>query len=250
MTLTPCRPARPVAPWLGAKTRLADRLIDMISRIPHKTYAEPFVGMGGVFLRRPFRATCEVANDRNGEIVNLFRILQRHYPQLLEVMRFQITSRSEFDRLRATDPATLTDLERAARFLYLQRLTFGGRVGGVFGVSPNHAPRFDIGRLTPILEAAHERLAGVVFEPLDWSELIERYDSRQTLFYLAPPLFRRRDRLRQRHVRPRCVPAHGRTTGRDRRRLHPLNQRHGRDAADVQPVQSGRSARHLHSEPR
>lgn len=185
--MEPCPAAAPVAPWLGGKKQLARRLVERISQIPHATYVEPFVGMGGVFLRRTFRPKCEVANDLNGEIVNLFRILQRHYPQFLEVMRFQITSRREFERLRVTDPATLTDLERAARFLYLQRLAFGGQVHGVFGVSADRAARFDITRLGPLLEAAHERLAGVVLESLDWAELIERYDGPETLFYLDPP---------------------------------------------------------------
>ncbi|NOX39753.1 MAG: DNA adenine methylase [Alphaproteobacteria bacterium] len=181
------RPAAPVAPWLGGKKRLAKLIIEKINAIPHKTYVEPFVGMGGVFLRRGFQPRLEVANDLNGEIVNLFRILQRHYPQLMEVMRFQLASRREFERLRGVDPSTLTDLERAARFLYLQRLAFGGQVRGVFGVAPSHAPRFSLSRLEPILDAAHERLDGVVFESLDWAELIERYDSPDTLFYLDPP---------------------------------------------------------------
>ena len=183
------RPAAPVAPWLGGKRVLHPALIARIEAIPHKTYVEPFVGMGGVFLRRRFRPQLEVANDLNGEIVNLFRILQRHYPQLIDVMRFQITSRRDFERLRETDPAGLTDLERAARFLYLQRLAFGGQVGGVFGVAPGHAPRFSLSRLEPILDAAHERLEGVVFERLDWAELIARYDKADTLFYLDPPYF-------------------------------------------------------------
>lgn len=122
--------AAPVAPWLGGKKALHQEIIARIDRIEHSTYVEPFVGMGGVFLRRGWRPKCEVANDMNGEITNLFRILQRHYPQLMEIMRFQITSRREFDRLRDCDPKTLTDLERAARFLYLQRLAFGGKVGG------------------------------------------------------------------------------------------------------------------------
>ncbi len=174
---------------MGGKSKLARTLIERLERIPHKTYVEPFVGMGGVFLRRAFRPRLEVANDRNGDIVNLFRILQRHYPQLMDVMRFQLASRKEFERLRATDPATLTDLERAARFLYLQRLAFGGQVRGVFGVAPEHAPRFSLARLEPILEAAHERLDGVVFECLDWSDLIARYDGPDSLFYLDPPYF-------------------------------------------------------------
>ncbi len=52
------------------------------------------------------------------------------------MLRFQLTTRSEFNRLVDTDPTTLTDLERAARFLYLQRTAFGGKISGRnFGVS-------------------------------------------------------------------------------------------------------------------
>jgi DNA adenine methylase len=178
-----------VAPWLGGKKRLHPLIIEKTEAIPHKTYVEPFVGMGGVFLRRRFRPRLEVATDLNGEIVNLFRILQRHHQQLLDVMRFQIASRRDFERLRETDPKTLTELERAARFLYLQRLAFGGQVRGVFGVAPEHAARFSLSLLEPILEAAHERLESVVFECLDWADLIPRYDTPDTLFYLDPPYF-------------------------------------------------------------
>ncbi|SLN75051.1 Modification methylase DpnIIA [Pseudooceanicola marinus] len=186
-TMTKVAAAAPVAPWLGGKKALHRKIIERIEAIPHATYAEPFVGMGGVFLRRSWRPKCEVANDLNGEITNLFRLLQRHYPQLMDVMRFQITSRREFERLRAQDPAGLTDLERAARFLYLQRLAFGGKLGGVFGVASDRGSRFSLARLEPLLEAAHERLDGVVFENLDWKEVLTRYDSPQTLFYLDPP---------------------------------------------------------------
>lgn len=189
MTMEYVGAAKPVAPWLGGKRKLASTLIERIERIPHKTYIEPFVGMGGVFLRRAYRPQLEVVNDLNGEIINLFRILQRHYPQLMDVMRFQIASRREFERLRNTDPTTLTDLERAARFIYLQRLSFGGQVKGSFGVSPQTSPRFSLARLEPILDAAHDRLEAVVFECLDWSDLITRYDTPDSLFYLDPPYF-------------------------------------------------------------
>ena len=179
--------AKPVAPWLGGKRALSAKIIERIESVEHSTYAEPFVGMGGVFLRRTWKPRLEVANDLNGEITNLFRILQQHYPQLLDVMRFQIASRREFERLRSSDPKTLTDLQRAARFLYLQRLGFGGKLNGVFGVSVDGPARFSLSRLEPILEAAHERLERVVFENLDWAELVQRYDGANTMFYLDPP---------------------------------------------------------------
>lgn len=51
-TLDPVEPVNPVAPWIGGKRNLARRIIQRINAIPHTLYAEPFVGMGGVFLRR------------------------------------------------------------------------------------------------------------------------------------------------------------------------------------------------------
>ncbi|CDX19817.1 Adenine specific DNA methyltransferase, D12 class [Mesorhizobium sp. ORS 3359] len=184
------QPVRPVAGYIGGKRRLAERLVARIAAIPHQTYAEVFVGMGGVFFRRRSRPRSEVINDRSGDVANLFRILQRHYPQFMDTLRFQITARREFDRLKASDPGTLTDLERAGRFLYLQKLAFGGKVAGRnFGVDPRSSAGFNLTTLEPLLADVHDRLAGVVIEQLDWSAFIDRYDRPGTLFYLDPPYF-------------------------------------------------------------
>lgn len=181
-------PVAPVAPWLGGKRNLAKRITAILDTIPHECYAEPFLGMGGIFFRRTSRPRVEVVNDGGRDVANLFRILQRHYPQFLEVMRFQLTTRFEFDRLVATNPDTLTDLERAARFLYLQRTAFGGKVSGRnFGVSRDRPARFNLTTLEPLLEDAHARLSGVVIECLDFGDFIRRYDARGTFFYLDPP---------------------------------------------------------------
>ena len=186
--LTTIDPTAPVAPWLGGKRNLAKRICAIIDAAPCVTYAEPFVGMGGIFLRRTARPRAEVINDRGRDIANLFRILQRHYPQFLDTLRFQLTTRAEFLRLVQVDPDTLTDLERAARFLYLQRTAFGGKVSGRnFGVARERPARFNLTTLEPMLEDLHSRLAGVVIECLDWSDFIPRYDSEGTLFYLDPP---------------------------------------------------------------
>ncbi len=181
-------PTAPVAPWLGGKRNLAKRICTIIDATPCVTYAEPFVGMGGIFLRRSSRPRAEVINDRGRDIASLFRILQRHYPQFLDTLRFQLTTRAEFLRLVQVDPDTLTDLERAARFLYLQRTAFGGKVSGRnFGVDKTRSARFNLSTLEPMLEDLHSRLGGVVIECLDWSDFIPRYDAEGTLFYLDPP---------------------------------------------------------------
>lgn len=186
--LTAIAPTAPVAPWIGGKRNLARRICAILDATPCATYVEPFVGMGGVFLRRSARPRSEVINDRGRDVANLFRILQRHYVAFLDMLRFQLTVRAEFERLAATDPETLTDLERAARFLYLQRTAFGGRVSGRnFGVTVDRPARFNLTTLEPMLEELHTRLSGVVIECLDWSDCLARYDRDGTLFYLDPP---------------------------------------------------------------
>jgi DNA adenine methylase len=187
-SMIPVTPIAPVAPWLGGKRNLARRVCAILDSIPCTTYCEPFVGMGGIFLRRTSRPRAEVINDAGRDIANLFRILQRHYPQFLEILRFQLTVRAEFERLVATRPDTLTDLERAARFLYLQRTAFGGKVSGRnFGVAKDRPGRFNLSTLEPMLEDLHTRLAGVTIECLDFGDFIRRYDGPGTMFYLDPP---------------------------------------------------------------
>lgn len=187
-TQTAVRPVKPVAGYIGGKRNLARQLVELIEAIEHTAYIEPFVGMGGVFFRRRARPKAEVINDISADVTTLFRILQRHFPQFLDTLKWQLASRAEFERLMRVEPDTLTDLERAARFLYLQRLAFGGKVTGRnFGVNYEAGARFDLTKLVPMLEDVHERLAGVVIERLPFAELIARYDRPGALFYLDPP---------------------------------------------------------------
>jgi DNA adenine methylase len=181
---------RPLAPYIGGKRNLAKRLVQRINAVPHTTYAEVFVGMGGVFFRRDQRPTAEVINDWSEDVATFFRVIQHHYVAFLDYMRHQVTSRANFEKLMALEPRSLTDLQRSARFLYLQRVAFGGKVNGRnFGVSPGRAASFDVTKLGPMIDAAHERLAGVVIERLPWSAFIARYDRPGTLFYLDPPYY-------------------------------------------------------------
>jgi len=180
----------PAAPYIGGKRNLAKRLTAMISSVPHDAYAEPFVGMGGIFFRRTSRPKAEFINDYSRDVATFFRILQRHYAEFMRMLEFQLTTRADFERLMQTNPDTLTDLERAARFLYLQRTSFGGKVRGrVFGVSYDRPARFDLPRLRSDLANIYERLASVTIECLGYAEFIRKYDRPGTLFYLDPPYY-------------------------------------------------------------
>lgn len=189
-SVTPVVPVRPVAPWIGGKRNLARRLCALIEATPHTLYAEPFVGMGGVFFRRRSRPKCEIINDYSGEVANLFRCMRAHPAALTELTAWHLTSREEFVRQRAVDPTSLTDLQRAARFIYLQKNAFGGVVNRrQFGVNNTGAARFRASEVGQDLLAAAGRLERVTIENLDWSEFIARYDRPGALFYLDPPYF-------------------------------------------------------------
>lgn len=183
------RPVSPAAAYLGGKRNLARRICAIVDSSEHDGYAEPFVGMGGIFLRRSVRCKFEVINDISGDIANFFRVLQEHYPYFIDMLRWRVASRNEYERLAGMDPDRLTDLQRAARFLYLQRLAFGGKVSGRnYGVD-TFRTRFNIAKLEPMLADIHERLTGVSIEQLPFERFIPRYDRPGMLFYLDPPYF-------------------------------------------------------------
>ena len=190
--LEPIEAATPVAPWRGGKRLMAKRIIARLEAIPHRCYAEPFAGMGGVFFRRKQRPKSEILNDRNGEIVNLFRIVREHPDELTRQFEWALSSRSEFVRMLSSPPEILTDVQRAARFAFLQRMTFRGEpahevTAGGTGASVGRQASFTAARMRRLIGAAHRRLQGVHVECLDWAAFIPRYDRPTTLFYVDPP---------------------------------------------------------------
>ena len=176
--------AQPIIPWIGGKRRLADRIFPLFPA--HDCYVEPFAGGAALFfLRQP--AKVEVLNDINGELVNLYRVVQHHLEEFVRQFKWALTSRTVFEWLKVTRPETLTDIQRAARFFYLQQNAFGGRVDGQSFGTATTAPPLNLLRIEQNLSDAHLRLSGVYIEHLPWQEVITRYDREHTLFYLDPP---------------------------------------------------------------
>lgn len=178
--------ANPIIPWLGGKRRLADTIIPRFPK--HTCYVEVFAGGAALyFLRHP--AEVEVINDINGDVVNLYRVVKNHLEEFVRQFKWALSSREVFKWTQATPPETLTDIQRAARFYYLQHQAFGGRVESqTWGTATTvAAPTVNLLRLEEDLSAAHLRLTGSYIERLDWQECIRRYDRPHTLFYLDPP---------------------------------------------------------------
>lgn len=177
--------ASPIIPWIGGKRRLADRLLPLFPQ--HECYVEVFAGGAALFFLKPHQASVEVLNDINGELVNLYRVVQHHLEEFVRQFKWALTSRQVFKWLQDTQPETLTDIQRAARFYYLQQHAFSGKVQGQNFGTATTAPAINLCRIEESLSAAHLRLSGVYVENLSWSECMRRYDRPHTFFYCDPP---------------------------------------------------------------
>jgi DNA adenine methylase len=173
--------------YIGGKTRLASRIIE---RIPeHLAYVEPFAGGAQVLFHKE-ASKIEVLNDLDGEVVNFYRVCQAHHEELIRYMRFMLLSREWFGRLQETSPKSLTDIQRAARFLYLQKVAFGGRVRSQsYGYFVTASNRFSPSKVPEIIAKSHERLAGTQIECSPYEEILQRYDRPTTFFYIDPPYY-------------------------------------------------------------
>lgn len=176
--------ALPIIPWIGGKRRLADTLL---GRFPaHSCYVELFAGGAALFFMRP-PAEVEVINDVNGDLVNLYRVVKNHLEEFVRQFKWALSSRQVFEWTKGTPPETLTDIQRAARFFYLQQQAFGGRVDGQSWGTATTAPPINLLRIEENLSAAHLRLAGAYIEHQSWEQCMDRYDRPHTLFYADPP---------------------------------------------------------------
>lgn len=174
-----------IIPYFGGKSRLARTLIEKFPE--HSCYVEVFAGGASVlFAKEPSES--EVINDLDIDLVTLYRVVKHHPEELHRQFKFALVARSEFERKKKIDPETLTDIQRAANYLYLQKTAFGGFcTKQTYGTSTKGKPRLNLLTLQTSLELAWQRLAHVQIESKDFRDLIRRYDREHTLFFLDPP---------------------------------------------------------------
>ena len=168
----------PIVPWMGGKRRLAKHLLPMFP--PHSCYVEPFAGGAALFFLRTEPAKVEVLNDINGQLVNLYRVVQHHFDEFVRQFEWSLTSREVFARLQAISPDNMTDIQRAARFYYLQHNAFGGKpVDQHFGTATT-GKGWRAADIADALQAARQRLNGVYVEHEPWDKCFQRYDREHT----------------------------------------------------------------------
>lgn len=175
----------PIIPWQGGKRRLVSQLTQNIP--DHQCYVELFAGGAALFFMRNESSKVEVVNDLNGELVNLYRVVQNHLEEFIRQFKWALVSRQMFEWQKNASTDLMTDIQRAARFYYLQQLAFGGKTSGQsFGTATISRP-INLLRIEEKLSEAHLRLSGVTIEHLEWEKCFTKYDRPHTFFYADPP---------------------------------------------------------------
>jgi len=176
---------KPVIPWMGGKRRLLDQIFPLIPE--HTCYVEGFAGGAALFFAKQ-PSDVEVINDFNGELVYMYRVIQNHLNEFVDHFKWALTSRKMFEWQQMTNVETLTDIQRAARFFYLQKLAFGAKSDHQsFGTATTTRPKLNLLRIEEELSAAYLRLNGAYIENLSWEKIVNKYDRQHTFFYLDPP---------------------------------------------------------------
>lgn len=172
--------------YIGGKSRLSKIVLSLLPE--HKQYCEVFAGAAWILFRKE-QSKYEAINDKDGDLVTFYRVLQNHLEEFLRQFKWCLSSREWFedwnDQIKGRG---LTDIQRAARYYYIQRNCFGGRVKGrTWGPAVEHAPRINLLRMEEELSHVHLRLTRVIIDNMDWSDFIKQYDRSETFFYMDPP---------------------------------------------------------------
>jgi len=168
---------------------------DIVSLMPrHNCYVEVFGGSGAVlFGKEPSKV--EVYNDINGWLVNLYRIIRERPQELIDRLEMIPYSRSEYSRAldiykksqHGLEGGIDDPVEKAALFFMLIKQAFNSSIGGTWAYSLVASRASSWRNAMDLIMPAHLRLRGVTIEELTWKSLFERYDSKETLWYLDPP---------------------------------------------------------------
>jgi len=179
--------------WYGGKFSHLSWLLPLLP--PSHHYCEPFGGSAAILLNRE-PSPIETYNDLDGEVVNFFSVLRSHKDDLIEAIGLTPFSREEFARACILDP-DLEPVERARRFYVRARQVRTGLAqtasigrwanckltsrAGMSGVISRW-----LGGVEMLPDIA-ERLLRVQIENRPALDVIDLYDSPNTLFYCDPP---------------------------------------------------------------
>jgi DNA adenine methylase len=176
---------KPFLKWAGGKRWLARRITPLFDASKKSRYIEPFLGSGAVFFAtQPKRA---LLADSNDDLVLTFRAVRDHPEYLVDSLSEMKISKGIFNKIRVWKPSS--PLDRATRFLYLNRTAFNGlfRVNsqGEFNV-PYGCKKGTTICDAILIQTASKALQNSTFFALDFRKTLDKARS-SDFIYVDPP---------------------------------------------------------------
>ena len=167
---------------VGGKSKLRKTILGMIPE--HVCYIELFLGAGWVYFGKE-PSKIEVVNDIDKELINLFRTIKYHAPEIDRLLEYEFSGRDIFEEYKNCTLEYMTEIHRAIRFLYLITQSFGGK-GNNYGYGTTTRPGQQIFS-KDILLKLRDRLKNTYVENLSFEKIIDKYDREHSFFFCDPP---------------------------------------------------------------
>ena len=119
-------------------------------------------------------STIEVINDIDKELINLFKMIKYHSPEIERLLGYEFSRRDIFEEYKNYNINYLTEIHRAIRFLYLITQSFVGK-GKTYGYGTTTKPSQKV-FYKNMLSDIRERLSTTYVENLSFEKIIDKYD--------------------------------------------------------------------------
>lgn len=164
----------------------------ILPNIPvHEIYTECFFGGGAVFFAKE-PVPVEVINDRNGEVINFYKVLQMDFWKLNDMIQSTLHSREMYYDAQVVynSPHLFDEIRRAWAFWILTNQGFSAKIGA-WGYDKRGATMVKrlATRKSEITIALRNRLENVQIECNDALRVIESRDDEKAFHYVDPPYF-------------------------------------------------------------
>jgi DNA adenine methylase len=173
--------------YYGGKTNMLKHILPLIPG-DHRIFVEPFFGGGAVFFGKE-KSDVEVINDNLDMAVNFYQVLKNNYPELKQ--RIDTTLHAEQMYLGSRNilknPEQFDEVSRAWAFWAQAALCFSHTIFGGFAFAKSKVARTTANRVDQFTEELSKRLRHTQIFCRNALDVIERFDSKDTFFYLDPP---------------------------------------------------------------
>jgi len=178
--------------WMGGKSKSVKTILPLIPK--HDCYVEPFFGGGWIYFAKE-KAKVEILNDINGDLINFYEVIRTQLNEFISRFDNVLVSRELFlDYRKTMSNKSLSTIERAFRFYYVNQNAFGGLIrynkkgecNSPFAINGKVFVQSGFWDNDKI-KLAHERLKYTYIENDDYKNVLKKFDHKDAFIFIDPP---------------------------------------------------------------